>query len=114
MSRDRLFLLQPGFEDPKQPGKAFFCPYSNQIEGVLASHPGLAAKVEVSRLPFPRPRQPVAGLVGEDNQSLPLLVLGDAGPVPEDAASANGLRFVNDTRRILELLAERHGIPWPH
>lgn len=114
MSRDRLFLLLPGFEDPKQPGRVFFCPYSNQVEGVLASHPELAAQVEINRLPFPKPRQPVADLVGEENQSLPLLVLGDARPVPADVAGANGLRFVNDTRRILELLAERHGIPFPH
>lgn len=82
---------------------------------MLASHPDLAARVEVSRLPFPRPRRPVVDLVGEDNQSLPLLILGDEAPVPADAATADsGLRFVNDTRRILELLAERHGIPRPH
>ena len=115
MSRDRIFLLQPGFEDQKQPGKRFFCPYSNQVEGVLASHPELAARIEVTRLPFPRPRQPVIDLVGEENQSLPLLILGDEAPAPEDAGtSASGLRFLNDTRRILESLAERHGIPQPH
>lgn len=115
MSRDRIFLLLPGFEDARHPGKTFFCPYSNQVEGVLASHPELAAKIEVSRLPFAKPRQPVADLVGEENQSLPLLVLGDDQPAPEDAQTAtSGLRYVNDTRRILELLAERHGIPRPH
>jgi len=115
MSRDRIFLLQPGFEDPKQPGKSFFCPYSNQIEGVLASHPGLAAAVEIQRLPYPRPRRPVVDLVGEENQSLPLLVLGEGHPVPSDAATApSGLRYLSDTRRILEVLAERHGIPQPH
>lgn len=116
MSRDRVFLLQPGFEDPARPGDRYFCPYSNQIEGLLASHPQLAAKVEVTRLPFPRPRQPVIALVGEENQSLPVLVLGDEpGPIPQDAAVApNGARFVSDTRRILELLAQRYGLPRPH
>lgn len=115
MSRDQIFLLEPGFEDPKRPGEAFFCPYSNQIEGVLASHPKLASRVEVRRLPFPRPRHPVAELVGEDHQSLPVLILGDDLPAPSDASTAaSGLRFVNDTRRILDLLAERHEIPKPH
>ncbi|GJD49458.1 hypothetical protein OPKNFCMD_2188 [Methylobacterium crusticola] len=113
MSRDRLFLLQPAFEDPRQPGRSVFCPDSNQIEGVLASHPDLAGKIEVQRLSFPRPRHPVAALLGEDHQSLPVLVLGEAGPVPDRVEHANGLRFVADTRRILEVLAERHGIPAP-
>jgi hypothetical protein len=58
----------------------------------------------------------VIDLVGENNQSLPLLVLGDeSGPAPEDATvTPTGTRFVSDTRRILELLAQRHGIPQPH
>lgn len=116
MSRDRVFLLQPGFEDPARAGERFFCPYSNQVEGLLASFPELARKVEVVRLPFPRPRKPVIAVVGEENQSLPLLVLGDeGGPAPDDAARAeSGARFVNDTKRILELLAQRHGLPRPH
>jgi hypothetical protein len=116
MSRDRIFLLQPGFEDPTKPGERFFCPYSNQIEGLLASFPELAKKVEIARLPFPRPRQAVIDVVGVENQGLPLLVFGDeAGAAPPDAAVAKGgVRFVSDTRRILELLSVRHGVPGPH
>lgn len=115
MSHDRILLLQPGFDDPKRPGQRFFCPDSNQVEGVLASFPELASKLQIERLPFPKPRQPVIALLGEQNQSLPVLILGDeSGPVPTDAATAaSGLRFVNDTRRILELLAQRHGVPSP-
>lgn len=115
MARDRLYLLQTAFPDPKLSDGLYFCPFSNQIEGVLASFPALKDAVEIVRLPFPRPRPVVVELLGEENQGLPVLVLGDEKPVPEDAATAaGGLRFVSDTRRILELLAERHGIPRPH
>lgn len=114
MSRDRLFLIAPGFEDPAAPGRTFFCPDCNQVEGVLASHPVLAERIEVVRVPFPRPRAPVVALLGEANQSLPVLILGDSAPAPADARTHDGLSFVTDTRRILELIAERHGVPFPH
>lgn len=118
MSRDRLFLIEPGFEDAKKdaktPGRRYYCPHCNQIEGVLATNPALAGAVEVIRVPFPRPRQPVIAVVGEANQGLPLLVLGDGKPAPDDAQTFGGARFISDTTRILELLADRHGIPYPH
>lgn len=114
MSRDRLFLIAPGFEDPAHPGRRFFCPDCNQVEGLLATNPGLADSIEVVRVPFPRPRAAVIALLGEANQSLPVLILGDGAPAPEDALVHGGLRFVTDTRRILELIAERHDVPAPH
>ncbi|MFG1279995.1 DUF3088 domain-containing protein [Xanthobacter autotrophicus] len=114
MSRDRIFLITPGFEDSAVPGRTFFCPECNQIEGVLASHPRLAGAIEVVRVPFARPRTEVIALLGEANQSLPVLILGDDIPAPPDARAHGALRFVDDTRRILDLIAERHGVPHPH
>jgi len=35
MTRDRLFLLRPGFEDPAYPGQRFYCSHCALIEGVL-------------------------------------------------------------------------------
>ena len=112
MAKDRLFLIQPGFTDPKRDDGPFVCPHCNQVEGLLASFPDLAAGIEVTRLPFPRPRQPVIDLIGEENQGLPVLILGDDPPA--DAKTANGQSFVSDTSRILALLAERHGFPKLH
>ena len=112
MAKDKIFLIAPGFTDPKRDDGPFICPYCNQIEGILASFPDLAAKLEVTRLPFPRPRQPVIDLTGEDNQGLPVLVLGDNPPA--DAKNAGSQYFINDTSRILALLAERHGFPKVH
>lgn len=112
MARDTLFLISPGFEDSRHPGATFVCPYCNSIEGLLASFPDLASAIDIERVAFTRPRQKVVDAIGEENQSLPVLVL--AGEVPADAKERNGTRFVNSTDRILELLAERHGLPHLH
>ena len=114
MSRDRLFLLQPGFTDPKQPGARYVCPHCLAIEGLLASDPALAGHLDITRGPFARPRQTVIAVLGEAHQGLPALVLGDAAPAPADAQALGELRFVTDSRRILELLAERHGFARVH
>ena len=112
MARDKIFLIEPGFEDPKRPGLKFVCPYCNQIEGLLLTFPELASRVDVERVPFLRPRLPVIEVLGEEQQSLPVLVYGDNPPA--DASEANGRRFTDDTRAILEQLALRHGFPHPH
>jgi Protein of unknown function (DUF3088) len=40
--------------------------------------------------------------------------IGDEHPVPADAQTLGDKRFVTDRRRILDLLAERHGFPKVH
>nr|WP_295888038.1 DUF3088 domain-containing protein [uncultured Devosia sp.] len=112
MAKDKLFLIKPGFTDPKRTDGPFVCPFCNQVEGLLASFPVLARKVDVERVDFPRPRVSVIAAVGEANQSLPLLVLGDSPP--DDASRHGDTAFIQDTKRILELLAQRHGFPKLH
>lgn len=112
MAKDKVFLLTPGFTDPNRSDGPFFCPFCNQIEGVLASFPDLLAKVDVERVAFARPRAAVINAIGEANQSLPVLIVTDNPP--PDARAANGKFFIDDTARILQLLAERHGIPIAH
>ena len=51
MTRDRLFLLRPGFEDPAYPGQRFYCWHCALIEGVLASFPALAESSTSSASP---------------------------------------------------------------
>ncbi|WP_267552077.1 DUF3088 domain-containing protein [Rhizobium rhizogenes] len=112
MARDKLFLISPGFADPRHPGVSFVCPYCNSIEGLLAAFPNLASEIDVERVAFARPRRQVIDVVGEENQSLPLFILADNPP--DDASEREGTRFVNSTDRILELLTERHGFPRLH
>lgn len=111
MARDRLFLIQPGFADPKHPGRAFVCPYC-KVEGLLAAFPDLASRLDVERVPFARPRSKVIDALGERHQSLPVLIIGSDPPA--DLSTARGKVFADDTRRILALLAERHGFPLLH
>ena len=114
MKRDRLFILAPDFEDPAYPGKRFYCWHCALMEGVLASFPHLAGALDVERLPWPRPRTKVIDLVGEENQSLPLLILAEDAPDHIPARSYRGLRFISDKDEILRVLSLRHGFPEPH
>lgn len=114
MSRDRLLLLEPGFTDPKHEGGRFVCPDCLPIEGLLAAAPERAARLDIEHHPFARPRVGVIAALDEAHQGLPVLILGDEAPAPDDAQRLGDRRFVTDTRRILELLAERHGFPKVH
>jgi hypothetical protein len=99
--RDTLFILAPGFEDPAYPGEAFYCWHCALMEGVLASFPGLASKLDVRRIAWPRPRQELVEALGAENQSLPVLILNEGG-------------FINEKDEILKALTMRHGFPLPH
>ena len=115
MPRDLLLLLEPGFTDPQRPGERFICPDGAPIEGLLAGDPDTqkAAALEIRRLPFAKPRQAVVAALDAEHQSLPVLILGEPlphlHPLPDGVQRLGDKYFVTDTRRILDLLAERHG-----
>lgn len=117
IERDILFLIEPGFRDPAYggvqglgPDQAYICPYCAAIEGVLAMYPDLA--IDVVRAPFARPRAAVIEVVGEDNQTLPKLVL--AGAAAEATGKHGDVSFVSGHDAILRALASRHGVAYPH
>ncbi|HYC05458.1 MAG TPA: DUF3088 family protein [Azospirillaceae bacterium] len=114
MTRDILFLLQPRFADPAYGGQVFYCEHCVLMEGVLAAFPELAERIEVRRVPWPRPRPEVVALAGEANQGLPMLVLADDAPDGLETGRHGDVRFVNEKAAILKALAARHGIPLPH
>ncbi len=114
MSRDVLLLLEAGFADPAYPGQRFICPDGAPIEGLLAGDSVSAARLDIQRLPFPKPRQVVIDALDAAHQSLPVLILGDEQPLPADVQTLGSKHFVTDTRRILDLLAQRHGFPQVH
>lgn len=100
VTRDRLFLLEPEFADAALPGRSFYCQDCITIEGLLAAFPDRAAKLEVVRVAYPRPRAQVIAAIGEANQNLPALVW-DGG-------------FANDMPALLRALHARHGFPERH
>jgi hypothetical protein len=109
-----LFLLKPDFLDAKYPGERFFCPHCARIEGVLASFPELAARIDVRRVDFPRPRAAVIELAGEVNQGLPLLVLSKDQALAHISGESNGRKLVAGADQIISALVELYGIPKPH
>ncbi|MGV2975190.1 DUF3088 family protein [Roseibium alexandrii] len=95
----RLNATRP--KDPTYPDTTFYCWHCALMEGVLASFPDLGADLNVKRIAWPRPRMDLVELLGEDHQSLPVLVLDDCG-------------FIDDKDAILEALTKRHDLPEPH
>lgn len=114
MQRDVLFLLKPGFRDPEFPERDFYCWHCALMEGVIASFPEIRPDLEVRRIAFPRPREPVISLIGAANQSLPVLILADDAPIDLPATHFEGRRFVNEPMAILDVLHRRHGYPQAH
>ncbi|HEU4732432.1 MAG TPA: DUF3088 family protein [Kofleriaceae bacterium] len=110
---DTLFLLRPGFDDG---GTPYFCPYCAQVVGFLTYFPQVRDTLTLVEVEFPRPREAVVALVGEANQSLPLLVLGGepAGVPGVTVGEASGHRFVKDALAIMRYLAATRGVPLPH
>ena len=101
MTRDTLYLLDPAFPDPALPGRQFHCKDCMTVEGLLAAFPQQAARLDVVRVAFPRPRPRVVQHLGEANQNLPALAFAEGG-------------FVNDIEGVLAALASRHGFPERH
>ena len=115
MPRDRLYLLKPRFlEAGKGP---FFCPGCAQTVGLLEFYPTLKEHLEVRYLDFPRPRPELIELLGEENQSCPVLVLKGAPNSPPSTLAlrqAKGLWFVEGADEIANYLAHVRGTGIPH
>lgn len=114
MKRDTLFLVSPGFEDPAYPGQMFYCWHCALMEGLLASFLDLAACLDVQRIAWHRPRRAVIDLAGQENQSLPLLVLAEGAISEHEMGIHQGRALISDKDKILAALSERHGFPHPH
>ena len=69
------------FEDG--PGKMWFCSHCALLEGALSVNEHWKDSLEVKRIDFPKPRNEVVKLLGEDNQWLPVLILKDNKTIRE-------------------------------
>jgi hypothetical protein len=115
MNRDQLYLLTFDFLDN---GKGpYFCPGCAEMVGLLEFYPAIKQRVEVHYVDFPRPRPELAQLLGEENQSCPVLVIRAVAtslPSGLKVKHANGHAFVEGSRDIAEYLAHIHGTGIPH
>lgn len=103
-----LFLLRAGFTDPKNGPGGSYCPECATIAGLLYYYPQLVESLDVRLVDAPRPRPDVVSLVGEENQSCPVLVLPQ-GDLPAGVPVAKGRAFVSGPEPIVNFLAERYG-----
>jgi len=109
-----LFLLRAGFPDPAHGPHGYYCPECATVAGILWYHPQVAAALDVRLVDVPRPRAEVVALVGEANQSCPVLVL-PAGDIPAGPHGTwNGRAFISGPEAIAHFLADRFGSARPH
>jgi glutaredoxin 2 len=98
----KLFLLKADFHDTDlADGKRYFCPPCTMVEGILSYYPRLRNELEVIYVDFQRPRAEIVELIGEANQSCPVLVLDDGS-------------FLDDAKEIIRHLSEKHQIGISH
>lgn len=99
---EKLFLLKADFLDAiRADGKIYFCPECSPIEGLLSYYPRLRKELNVYYVDFNRPRKVLVDLIGEANQSCPVLVLEDG-------------TFINEPHKIISHLTENHQIGHSH
>ena len=113
LKRDTLFILRAPFEDPDLEG-TWFCTSCATMEGMLLANPHWARAIDVVRVAYPRPRSEVIAAIGEENQSLPALVIADVGRAPADALMSGANPFLSEPKAIARYLAARYGGAGPH
>lgn len=112
----KLFLLKPDFTDAKllPEGRVYFCPSCAMVNGMLNYYPQLREQLEVIYVDFQRPRPVLIDLLGDENQSCPVLVLDEPDGELPNLQSAKGKWFINEPELILEYLAWRYQVGFPH
>lgn len=99
---EKLFLIKPDFYDTtRNTGKKYICPPCTLIEGLLSFYPHLREKLDIQYVDFVRPRRSIIELIGEENQSCPVLILPDG-------------KFYKDTDKIIDYLAKKYGTGFSH
>lgn len=114
MVKDQLYLLRPGFMNAGL--GPLYCAESAPIEGVLSFFPSLRTLIDVHYIEFSRPRAVLAEALGEEHQTVPVLILGAGRVVRKgmpEARSARGKRFFNDERSIRQYLSLQYKLPAP-
>lgn len=110
--KDQLYLLRPGFYN--EGGGPFYCGDSVSVEGFLSFFPQVRELVDVRYLDFPRPRVRLVDLLGEANQSMPVIILAPARVTKDktlEPQEANGQRFLSREAAIRQYLSTQYGLP---
>jgi len=114
MAKDQLYLLRPGFMNAGL--GPLYCSESASIEGVLSFFPTLRTSIDVHYIEFPRPRAVLAEALGEEHQSVPVLILARGRVLRKgtpEVRTARGKRFFSDENRIRQYLSLQYKLPAP-
>jgi len=91
-----------------------YCSDSAPVEGVLSFFPQLRQLVDIHYLEFPRPRESLVKALGDQNQSLPVLILAPNRKLKDaqlEPRAANGKWFFVDQSSIRHYLSTQYNLP---
>lgn len=112
--KDQLYLMRPGFTSA---GKGpLYCSDSAPVEGVLSFFPSLRKLIDVHYIEAPRPRAALVEALGDEHQSVPVLIVASGralGNQMPEAKSARGRSFFNDEKSIRQYLSLQYDLPAP-
>ena len=115
MARDILYLLKEDFLDGQ--GLPYFCPDCATITGVLCYFPRLRYSLDIRYVDYPRPRNEIVGLIGEENQGCPVLILAAAPGMDAMGfltGQSNGKSFISGAKAIANYWSHLHRVSRPH
>lgn len=112
MSKDRLFLLPPGFEAHE---RREFCPECAELWGVLHYYPAIKVGLEVHYVTLSHPRDALCALLGESRWNAPTLVLSSQNLAfaPANVGQSQGHHYLDSARAIATYFANRFGTAHP-
>lgn len=114
MNQDQLYLIRPDFQ--KEGQGPFYCPSCVEALGLLETYAALKKQIEVRWVDFARPRPELVQLLGEENQSCPVLILAsppEQMPAGVNLRKAKGCTFVEGVREIGRYWAQTQGTGAP-
>lgn len=109
-----LYILKSPFKDPALSDSDYICWSCMLLEGVLTQFGKPLENLTVNRVDFARPREQIISLIGEGNQSVPVLVLAKDDLRGEETDTFNGVRFIEGHQNILAALNKLYGLPLVH
>ncbi len=114
MEKSILYMLTPWVEDNNQ--GPFYCPDCAIVEGYFFYAPEAKDQIEIRAVNFAKPRKELVAVLGEENQSSPVLVLRDEAKPPEYAKKSltTGKSFIDDPKMICEYLSKVYNTAKPH
>ncbi len=107
-------MMEPGFYDGEE--GPFYCPHAAALEGVMKYLPEIETEIDVRRIGFEWPRKEIIELLGEKNQSTPVLVLSENTEIPPEAQVSDeaGRAFIHDEFVIGKFLSRDLDLMPPH